>query len=126
MERFKERRRFRRFEIPSGEARYKKIARPKLIKYFSKSYPVLNLGVGGLAVLSREVLRNGEAVIIQLTAPGEKLLNLRSRVIWQNPVALRNDMVMGLEFMEFGNRKDFNSPDALNVLRRLYARYIKD
>ena len=126
MERFDERRKFRRFEISGGEAQYKKISSTRLIKHFSKSYPVLNLGVGGLAALSGEILRNGEAVIIQLTSPGEKPLNLRSKVIWQNPIALSNDMVMGFEFIEFGNKEDFNSPDALNVLRRLYAKYIKD
>lgn len=126
MERFDERRKFRRFEMPGGEAKYKKIVQPGLIKHFSRPCPVLNLGVGGLSMLCGKGFRNGETVILQLTAPGEKPLNLRSIVRWQNPVALSNDMIVGFEFMEFGNSKGLNSPDALNVLRRLYAKYSKD
>jgi hypothetical protein len=126
MERFNERRKFRRFEIPGGKARYKKIVQPGLIKHFSKSYLVMNLGVGGLSMLCGQGFRNGETVILQLTAPGEKPMNLRSIVIWQNPIALSNDMIVGFEFVEFGSYKDLNSPEALNVLRRLYARYIEN
>ena len=126
MERSNERRKFRRFEIPNAEVQVKKKSRSGLIKHFSKTYPLLNLGVGGLAIPCGVTLRNGEAVILQLIVPGEKPLHLHSKVIWQNPIALSNDMVVGFGFLDFGHNKDQNSPDALNVLRRLYAKYIKD
>ncbi|MDB9823472.1 PilZ domain-containing protein [Deltaproteobacteria bacterium] len=126
MTEFVEKRKFRRFEMPGGEVRHKRIMSPVLLQHFSKPYPVLNMGVGGLAVVCKEGFRNGEALIIQLTAPNENPLNLRSTVRWQGPIALSTDIIAGLEFTEFGNNRDLNSPETLGVLRRLYARYIKE
>jgi len=125
MSQFIERRRYRRFEIPEGEVRHKRIIAPFLIHHFSKPYPVLNACIGGLALVCEEKFHQGEKLIIQLTAPNENPLNLRSTLTWQDPIALSNDVIMGLEFMEFGDNKDLNPPETLGVLRRLYARYVK-
>jgi hypothetical protein len=125
MSQFVERRRYRRFEIPGGVVRYKKITAPVLIQHFSKSHPVLNAGIGGLAFLCEEEFHQGEKLIIQLAAPNEDPLNLRSILRWQDSIALSSDVIVGLEFMEFGDNKDSNPPETLRVLRRLYARYVK-
>jgi hypothetical protein len=114
MPQFVERRRYRRFEIPGGVVRYKRI-----------TAPVLNAGIGGLALLCKEEFHQGEKLIIQLAAPNEDPLNLLSTVMWQDSIALSSDVIVGLEFMEFGDNKDLNPPEALGVLRRLYARYVK-
>ena len=124
MTEFFEKRKFRRFEITGGEAKHKRTVLPALIRHFSKPHPVLNLSVGGLALLCGEDFRNGERVIIRLVAPDESPLNLHSRVRWQRPVALSSDVIVGFEFMPFDNNEDLNSPAKLKVLRRLYARYI--
>ena len=121
-----EKRKFRRFEVPDGKAKYKRIILSSIIKHFSDSCPVLNMGVGGTAFLSSEEFRNGEEIIIKLTAPNEKSVNLRSKVRWLGPITLSSDVIVGLEFMEFGSSKDLNPPEALNLLRRLYARYRRD
>ena len=126
MDKSVEKRKFRRFEIPGGKAKHRKIVKPAIIKHFSKSYPVLNLCVGGIAVLCSKEFRSGERVIIQLRAPNENPVNLQSKVRWQDQIALSNDVIVGFEFLEFGNNKGLNSPDALNLLRRLYARYRKE
>jgi len=121
-----ERRRYRRFEIPGGGVKYKGITTPILVQHFSKPHPVLNAGIGGLAFLSDEELHQGEILLIQLIAPYEDPLYLHSTVKWQGPVALSSDVIAGLEFMEFGDNKDCNPPEALGVLRRLYAKYVKE
>ncbi len=125
MSQFVERRRYRRFEIPGGVVRYKRITAPVLIQHFSKPHPVLNVGIGGLAFLCEEEFHQGEKLIIQLAAPNEDPLNLRSILRWQDSIALSSDVIVGLEFMEFGDNKDLNPPETLRVLRRLYARYVK-
>ena len=78
-----EKRRCRRFEIPGGEVKYKKIGLLILMKGFSKAYPVLSVSKGGLAFLCEEKLRRDEKLAVQLLAPNEIPLNLRSRVRWQ-------------------------------------------
>jgi hypothetical protein len=126
MAEFVEKRRFRRFEIPEGRIRHKRISVPALLQHFSKSYPILNMGVGGLALLCKDEFRSGEKLVIHITAPKEDPLILRSLVRWKDPIPLSTDIMAGLEFSEFGDDKDMNSPDALGVLRRLYARYIAE
>ncbi|HJX35024.1 MAG TPA: hypothetical protein VJ373_07605 [Desulfatiglandales bacterium] len=125
MPEFIEKRRYRRFEIPAGSVRYKRIIAPILVQHFSKPRPVLNAGIGGLAFLSDEEFHQGERLVIQLAAPNENPLYLHSNLKWQDPIALSSDIIAGLEFMEFGDNKDFNLPETLGVLRRLYARYVK-
>jgi len=126
MPQFVERRRYRRFEIPGGEVRYKRITEPAILHHFSRPYPILNMSVGGLAFVCEEDFYQGEEIIIQLIAPNEKPINLSSIVRWQGSIALSADLIVGIEFMEFGNNKNLNPPEILAVLRRLYARYIKD
>jgi hypothetical protein len=122
-----ERRKYRRFEISGGSVKYKRIKTPILVQHFSKPHPVLNACVGGLALLlSDEEFQHGEKLVIQLTVPDEDPLYLHSMLRWQDPVALSNDVIVGLEFMEFGDNKDCNPPETLAVLRRLYSRYVKE
>lgn len=119
-----ERRKFRRFEIPGGKIRYKINTGALMLKKFSKEYPLLNVSMGGIQILCDREFRSNEEVDIQIHAPKEKSIKLHSKVIWQNPVALSNDIIVGFEFIPFGEGKDMNPPEAMNVLRRLYARYV--
>lgn len=113
----------RRFEIPGAEGRYKKTGLQVVVKGFSKPFPVANVSKGGLAFMTKEKLKKGQKITIQLVAPNEPPLNLRSlirRVEWS--VANKASMV-GVEFMPFGNRAGGNTTDALNILRRLDEQY---
>jgi hypothetical protein len=121
-----ERRRYRRFEIPGGSVAYKRISAPIIVQHFSRPYPVLNAGIGGLAFLSDEEFYQGEGLVIKLIGPNEDPLYLYSTLKWQGPVALSSDVIAGVEFIEFGDNKDCNTPEALGVLRRFYAKYIKE
>jgi len=118
-------RRTRRFEIPGGKVRYKKTGLLILVKGFSKTYPVVNVSKGGLALVCDERLDRGEKVIVQLLAPNEKPLNLRSRVRWHRQAESGN-MLLGVEFMPFTGRRGHNSLEALDVLRRLDTQYGKE
>jgi hypothetical protein len=84
----------------------------------------LNASIRGVNVLFPMAFNTGEEVLVELHAPGEKAIKLHSKVIWTSPVPLSNDILTGLEFLPFGEDKDLNPPEAMGVLRRLYARYI--
>lgn len=61
--------------------------------------------------------------MVQLLAPNEPSLTLRSlirRVEWS---AMNAPRMVGVEFMPFGNRSGGNSIEALNVLRKLDQQY---
>ncbi|MDO9530196.1 MAG: PilZ domain-containing protein [Syntrophales bacterium] len=120
-----EKRRARRFEIPGGKVRYKKTGLLILVKGFSKTYHVVNVSKGGLALVCDEGLDRGEKVMVQLLAPNEKPLNLHARVRWRGSTD-SGDMLLGVEFMPFTGRRGHNSLEALDVLRRLDAQYGKE
>jgi len=124
MARFVERRKYRRFEIPGGLVKIGKVSGYPSLKAFSQLYPVLNASISGVNVLFPVAFNTGEEILVELHAPEEKPIRLRSRVIWTSPVPLSNDILTGFEFFPFGEDKGFNSPEAMGVLRRLYARYI--
>ena len=126
MPEFVEKRRYRRFEIPGGSVRYKRIITSILVQHFSRPRPILNAGIGGLAFLSDEEFHQGERIVIQVTAPNEDPLYLHSNLKWQGSISLSSEIIAGLEFIEFGDHEDFNPPETLGVLRRLYARYVKE
>jgi hypothetical protein len=127
MAQYVEKRRCRRFEIPGGEVKYKKIGLLILTKGFSKAYPVLNVSKGGLAFVCEEKLRRDTKLMVQLLAPKEIPLNLRSRVRWQGQWAGSSAFrVTGVEFMPFGTRRGWNALEALDVLGRLDAHYGKE
>ena len=109
-----ERRMYRRFEIPGAEAKIKK----------SSFYPVLNCGIGGINILFDREINTGKVIEFESMVPGEESLKFQARVIWTNPVPLSSDIMTGLEFLPFDENMDHNSPEALSLLRRLYARYI--
>ena len=76
--------------------------------------------------MCKDEFKVGEEVILKLSAPKEKPLHLFSKLIWQGPVLLSSDNVTGFQFLPFSDEKGNNNSEALNVLRRLYARYSKD
>jgi Tfp pilus assembly protein PilZ len=121
-----ERRKYRRFEIPGGKLKIMAGLGSSFIRPFLKQYPLLNMGMGGINFISTREFIKGEEHVIELNAPEEGQIQLLLRVVWTNPVPLSKDLVAGCEFFPFGDERHQNSPDAMNTLRRLYARYIKD
>ncbi len=126
MAKYVEKRKCRRFEIPGAEVKYKKIGLLILIKDFSKSCPVLNVSKGGLAFMCEKKLRRGMKLMVQLLVPDEIPLNLRSKVQWQGESAGTVFRTLGVQFMPFGPRRNWNPVDALDVLGRLDEQYGKE
>ena len=116
----------RRFEIPGAEGKYKKMGLLVLRKGFSEVYPVINLSKGGLAFLCNKKLNKGDKVMVQLQAPDEPPMDLRSVVTNQRLWTDGESMVTGVKFMLFGKRSGSNPMEALDILRRLDVQYGKD
>ncbi len=120
-----ERRKYRRFEIPGGTAKIVKAQGFSLLKPFTSSFPLMNACMGGVNILCSKELNTGDNLLLELNAPGEKAIRVRAKVIWANPVPLSNDVLTGFELASFGDDRNLNPPEVMNVLRRLYAKYVK-
>ncbi len=126
MSQFVERRKYRRFEVPGGKTKIGKFAGYSFFKPFSAPFPILNACIGGVNILCNREFSTGEDLLLELFAPEEKPIKVRAKVIWANPVLISNDLLTGFEFFPFGDDKHLNSPGAMHILRKLYARYIRD
>lgn len=124
MKEYVERRKYRRFEVPGALVKIGKAQKYPLFRPFSNPFPLLNACVGGVNILCSKALNTGENQLLELQAPGEKAVRLRSKVVWTNPVPLSTDILIGFELYPFGEGKDLNPPEAMGILRRLYERYI--
>ena len=112
-----------RFEIPGGQGKYKKTGLLVTLGGYSKAYPVVNVSKGGLAFVCEETLGQDTKVLVQLMAPQEEPLELRGKVRWQGRMRGREEVVVGVQFEPFGGRSGWNPMEALEVLRRLDAKY---
>lgn len=121
-----EKRKCRRFEIPGGKAKLKKNGLLTVFRRFSKEYSVFNMSKGGLAFICAEKFRPGDKLMVQLSAPNEAPLTLRSRVLANGQPEDSAFELVGVEFMPFGNRKDWNCMESLDVLRKLDEQYGKE
>ncbi len=113
----------RRFEIPGAKVRYKKIRLLGLDSNFSDAYPLRNISEGGLAFTCEERLDTNRKLLLQLLVPNETPIDLRAQVRWQESPPYRADKIVGVKFMPFGSRRDWNSNKSLNVLMKLDAQY---
>lgn len=118
-----ERRRFPRFEVPEGKARWKETDLSVAVQGFSASHRVMNLSEGGLAFVCEEELSEGQDLLVQLQGPNKMRVDLLAQVRWRERPPGASDTLVGVEFKPFGKGKDSNSLEALGILTELEACY---
>jgi len=119
-----EKRTCHRFEIPDAQISYRK---KKLFGFTEYSAPrlLINISKGGASFDCGEILNEQQRLIIRLTIPGEKPLELFANVRWQRETAGFSKAV-GVIFAPFGRHFNYNPPAALDILRKLDQKYVKD
>ena len=118
-----EKRRCRRFRIPGMEIRFKEKGLLFSLQKFSKPYPVIDISKGGLSFICVKTFAIGKKLVVKLQIPGETSFVLDSVVRRQQRMIGSNEKITGVEFMPFGSRRGLNSPESLDVLRRLDKKY---
>ena len=115
-----------RFEVPGGKVKYKKVKAFDFHKGFSIACRLINLSKGGVNFTYEEIIRKGKKLIVKLLIPDYEPLELLAKVSRQS--SSRDDyyLTMRVVFMPFGTGTYMNPKEALDVLRRLDAQYVKD
>ncbi len=115
-----------RFNIPGTTIHYKQkknfFAKNK---YSDSYYPVLNISKGGTNFLCDRKLKTGRTILLKLNIPGVKespeiLANIRW--ISKNPEKSYKYQA-GAAFHSYGTGKKQNSPEILELLKRLENQY---
>ncbi len=118
-----EKRTCHRFEVPGSSLMYKKIG-----LLFNKPYipavRLYNISKGGVAFACDEELKTDKEMIIKISIPNEKDLELLAIVLWQRDSSDGISLATGVSFAAFGTGPNTNSMDILNILRRLDEQYV--
>jgi hypothetical protein len=118
-----ERRRCRRFVIPSAEVKFKKRGLLFWTHEFSEPCSLINVSKGGIAFSCKTKLSKGKKLVVQLLIPDETSRSLNAIVRRQERTVGSKMMVTGVEFMPFGDRHGWNSLELLDALRMLERKY---
>ena len=118
-----------RFRIPGALVKYKKDKTSLKKKgYIGEFVPVLDISRGGICFFSRELLKFGSAVTLQISAPGETVpLTLKGTVRWHSPNPSHGyKYQIGVQFLPYGEKKDQNYPAALVKIIALEQRFLNE
>ncbi len=118
-----EKRTCHRFEVPESSLMYKKIGLLFQKPYLS-AVRLYNISKGGAAFACDEELKVGKQIIIKLSIPNEKDLELLAIILWQRDSSDGVSLATGVSFAAFGNGPNQNPTEALNTLRRLDQQYV--
>lgn len=118
-----EKRTCHRFEVPGSSLMYKKIGL-LLSKPYVPAIRLYNLSKGGAAFACDEELKISKAIIIKISIPEEKDLELLASILWQKDSSDGISLATGVSFAMFGSGPNRNSTEALNILRRLDQKYV--
>ena len=80
----------------------------KVETYFRPSHPfgqkkqILDIGLGGMRVYSNKPLRLGKEKDIKISLPNEKVIEVRVRIAWVNPLPPGSEALydIGYEFIQ--------------------------
>jgi len=111
-----EKRKCRRFFIPGAEVRYRKTGLLALGRGLSAPTPLIDISRGGLSFYCTEKLFSKQ-LAVQILFSDEAPLYLNAIVRWQQTIWGVDDILTGIQFMPFTNRKGFNTSESLDILR---------
>ena len=114
-----------RFKIENAKVKIKKAGMFSFLRFFSKSYSLVNISKAGLAFMYEKKIKRSSKIIIKLRVPKMKPVYLIGLVRWQGKRSDSSQLHVGVEFLSFGTRLGHNTLDALEELRKLEAIYSK-
>jgi len=120
-----EKRTCHRFEIPNSSLIYKKIGLFRQKKY-EPTVRLYNISKGGLSFACDDEIKKGKTIIIKLFIPGEKSLELLSKVCWQKDSSDGCSLATGVIYLPFGQGTNMNPSGSLDYLRELDKKYVKE
>ncbi|MGA1823953.1 MAG: PilZ domain-containing protein [bacterium] len=114
-----------RFTINNARVCFKKAGIFSFLRFFSKSYCLVNISKAGLSFNYKKKMKRGAKIILKLYIPKMKPLYLIGRVRWQKKICGSLHVNIGVEFVPFADRIGHNKLDALAKLKNLEALYSK-
>jgi hypothetical protein len=118
-----ERRALERVVIPQAQVYYK-YADSSL--FFSRStgpVALINLNKSGACFEVREGFPVKQQFNLRIKISGEKVLKVKGQVRWCSYAERPDRNRVGVQFLPYGKRRIYNTPDTLNRLRRITEQY---
>ena len=114
-----DRRVFTRIKIPGAKIQYRKIGLRNLLNILSKPTHIKNLSKSGICFSLDDKLRYGDPIVMKIQFPDGKNIRLRGEIRWQNGLNSDTALHVGVQFLAFGAKTDYNPIEALEYLRAM-------
>jgi hypothetical protein len=112
-----------RLEIPEATTYAKTESWFNLISMYDGPGRLLDLSKSGAGFETVKKVEKDDLLRVRIDIPGEETLVLKGHVRWTAPVAWNGKLRVGIQFMPYGRRRQYNSPFALASLQVLQEKY---
>jgi len=112
-----------RLEIDGGKVYYKMSFASDLFGRYQGPLDLIDISKSGSGFIAYPPIYNNDGIKIKVKFPGEKALNLKAKVMWTAENQDGKTIRIGVMFMPFGSRREYNPPGNLARLNKLNEKY---
>ena len=112
-----------RFVIPNAQVFYKQQKNSKSSEKCSGIVPLIDLTYDSLRFETRDILKVGDTIDIDILIPGEEKLAMRGHVVWISRQKENKHYYIVVQFLPFAGRKPYNSFQSRKKLEQIFHKY---
>jgi predicted Fe-Mo cluster-binding NifX family protein len=114
----------KRLKIPGAQVLYKEKTPVKFFKKFSGPVNLKDISWGGTSFEVRQCLKPGTPMDLKIIIPGTEKLMIKGRIAWKNYDPYNNRSFAGIQFLPFGEEKNYNSLQCYKRLDQITKQYL--
>lgn len=115
-----ERRELPRLALNNVTVRFKKLGPTSFWARLSPPFSIKDLSKSGLSFTTDFPVKKGEKIFLKLAFADGSLIPLKGTVRWLKKIEEQQDqLLVGVQFLPFGNHSDYNDLSSLDYLRKL-------
>jgi hypothetical protein len=123
MEDDKERRSQERVKIKGAQVCYRCAKEKNLFSRFSDPMPIEDLTWSSVRFSTREYLKQGESVDLEMRIPGEAKIKVKGHLIWSTQKPNDETHFAVVQLFPFGSGSQYNPLSIRNKLKNLISKY---
>ena len=112
-----------RFSIPNAQVLYRQQKHHKSHEKCSSTVPLMDLTYDSVRFETRDILRVGDTIDLDILIPDEDKIPMRGHVVWISRQKENKHYYIVVQFMPFAGRKPYNSFHSRHKLEQIINKY---
>lgn len=112
-----------RFSIPEAQVFYRQQQKFRKIDICSGTAPIMDLTYDSIRFETRDILRIGDMIAIDILIPHEEKISLKGYVIWISRQKENKHYYIVVQFLPFSGKKPSNSFQSRKKLEQIIHKY---